>query len=370
MIGEIIVKCPAFCIFIAPNASDMYIFNPEHDLCLANGDPNFVPPESALKFGRDCPGVVGMICGNEGDDGKVIPWGWDAVLRKRLLRDGVPEHMLPSERAVADIRELSHRRTSLRAWDYIRRHISDTGFLVGESREEIVDTAGLCAFLERHGSAVLKAPWSGSGKGLRWVSSDRVSRSDIGWCTNVIAHQGSLIAEAREEVVLDFGMLFRIGETGVSFEGYSLFHTDNGAYCSSVLASDGYIIDRVSSYVPVSSLLEVQGLLKSFMEHTFAGRYSGFLGVDMFVCRSGDRFLLAPCVEINVRMTMGLLARRLYDRLSCDGNAWHDAGMEMRVIYAPERRSLSDRLAGAAAVLTHVCPETRYAIGLYETGTK
>ena len=54
----------------------MNIFNPEHDLCLANGDPNFVPPESALKFGRDCAGLTSLIETGEG----IIPWGWDAVL--------------------------------------------------------------------------------------------------------------------------------------------------------------------------------------------------------------------------------------------------------------------------------------------------
>ena len=40
------------------------IFNPEHELCLANGDPNFVPPESALRFGRDCAKILEIL----GDD--------------------------------------------------------------------------------------------------------------------------------------------------------------------------------------------------------------------------------------------------------------------------------------------------------------
>ena len=31
-----------------------YIFNPEHDLCLANGSPHYLPPASALKFRADC----------------------------------------------------------------------------------------------------------------------------------------------------------------------------------------------------------------------------------------------------------------------------------------------------------------------------
>ncbi|MCX4335139.1 MAG: hypothetical protein OSJ55_09715 [Bacteroidales bacterium] len=41
------------------------IFNPENDLCLANGDVNFVPTASALKFGRYCPGITGLIAGED-----------------------------------------------------------------------------------------------------------------------------------------------------------------------------------------------------------------------------------------------------------------------------------------------------------------
>lgn len=31
----------------------IYIFNPEHDLCIANGDENFVPPRSAVGFAKE-----------------------------------------------------------------------------------------------------------------------------------------------------------------------------------------------------------------------------------------------------------------------------------------------------------------------------
>ena len=33
--------------------NQIYIFNPEHDLCIANGDENFVPPRSAMGFAKD-----------------------------------------------------------------------------------------------------------------------------------------------------------------------------------------------------------------------------------------------------------------------------------------------------------------------------
>ena len=81
----------------------MNIFNPEHDLCLANGDPNFVPPESALRFGRECAGLNSWI---ETGDG-IIPWGWDAVLKRRQAEIIVEMEALRAEQA--DIRHIVRR---------------------------------------------------------------------------------------------------------------------------------------------------------------------------------------------------------------------------------------------------------------------
>ncbi|MDO4949352.1 MAG: hypothetical protein Q4E55_04200 [Bacteroidales bacterium] len=38
------------------------------------------------------------------------------------------------------------------------------------------------------------------------------------------------------------------------------------------------------------------------------------LGVDMMVCDCGGEMLLHPCVEVNLRMNMGLLSRIYFDR--------------------------------------------------------
>ena len=76
----------------------MNIFNPEHDLCMANGDANFVPPFSALEFGRDCAGLTSYI--HKAGDGEIVPWGWDAVLKQRLVKQGVPVSSLPSDEAL------------------------------------------------------------------------------------------------------------------------------------------------------------------------------------------------------------------------------------------------------------------------------
>ena len=41
------------------------------------------------------------------------------------------------------------------------------------------------------------------------------------------------------------------------------------------------------------------------------GRYEGIVGIDMMVVRGG---LIHPCVEINLRMNMGVVAMKLYEK--------------------------------------------------------
>lgn len=205
----------------------MNIFNPEHDLCMANGDANFVPPASALEFGKDCAGLTRWI--DQSTDNEVVPWGWDAVLKRRLQKEGVPGSMLPSDADIAEIRRLSHRRNAVNASVYVNDfQANDDARLLKYIRpisyvREITDINALTPVVERFGDAVLKAPLSGSGKGLRWARCNELSVSDLGWSRNVISKQGSIMVEKRLEIVQDFAMLFHVGRSGVSSEGYSLF---------------------------------------------------------------------------------------------------------------------------------------------------
>lgn len=378
----------------------MEIFNPEHDLCMANGDANFVPPASALEFGRDCAGLTAWI--DESAENEVIPWGWDAVLKRRLQKDGVPEAMLPSDGKIEEIRRLSHRRTALLAGVRVHECLKSRPELESLLRpvsyvEEICDAGEVSAAVDRFGDAVLKSPLSGSGKGLRWARSGELSASDMGWCRNVIARQGSVMVEKRLHIVRDFAMLFHVGarnggkpmphtEKAVSFEGYSLFFNDNGTYRGNVLASDAKILSMLTESVPEELLLGVKESLTGFIEDEFAGHYAGYVGVDMCIyMEPGGELRLAPSVEMNVRMTMGLLARRLFDnRLYVSGNAILllrpgeetpssgsipikelpelDGRYTMSVEYCPAPGSLHMRRAEFLAALTEITPSSRYAV--------
>ena len=352
----------------------MNIFNPEHDLCMANGDANFVPPASALEFGNDCAGLTEWI--EVSSDNEVIPWGWDAVLKRRLRKSGIREDILPPDSDIAAIRELSHRKIALHGChfvnDYVHRDYPKFDcFLRGaDDVKELYDISGVIGAVNIYGDAVLKAPWSGSGKGLRWARAGELSTNDLGWCDNVISKQGSVMAEKRCDIVRDFAMLFRIEESEVVFEGYSLFFNDNGIYKGNVLASDNFIISELSRYVPEELLWMVRAALAEYLSKTFVGKYHGFVGVDMFIFRKDGKFCLASCVEINVRMTMGLLARRVFDehltQLLGLANPCQNEDIDGRhvmvVEYFPHRGDLYASMSDVEACLTSVSAESRYAV--------
>jgi hypothetical protein len=160
---------------------------------------------------------------------------------------------------------------------------------------------------------VFKAPWSGSGKGLCWAKGG-VSEGIQGWCRNIADKQGCVVGEAVYDKVQDFAMEFVCAKGKVSFAGYSLFHTERGVYRSNELMSDEAIFERLANeWISGEALLAVQNRLLSFIERQIAPFYSGYLGVDMFVFRHKGQFLLHPCVEINLRMTMGMVARIFFD---------------------------------------------------------
>ena len=107
-------------------------------------------------------------------------------------------------------------------------------------------------------------------------------------------------------------MLFECHHEGIDFIGYSLFESKNGAYSRNILASNDEIEDIIASYIPRDMLIAVREDLTSILTDTLVGHYEGFLGVDQMICQTESPIFI-PISEINLRMTMGLIARNQYD---------------------------------------------------------
>ena len=290
-------------------SDQIYIFNPEHDLCIANGDENFVPPRSAVGFAKEKIDQSKYLIRPNKQRRQIIPWGWNHSLKKRLINEGIDPATLPSEEELQFIRTHSRREFAL---DVHSRLSSRDSHIIGPDYRIVATSVNeIEAFISANGSAVLKSPLSGSGKGIRFVR-ECLSESDKGWCRRTLDKQGSVIVEQRFEIIKECAMLFECHHEGIDFIGYSLFESRNGVYSKNFLASNEDIEDMIAEYIPRDTLIAVRESLIAILSDTLVGNYEGFLGVDQMICHA-DSPIFIPVSEINLRMTMGLIARNQYD---------------------------------------------------------
>ena len=291
-------------------SNQIYIFNPEHDLCIANGDENFVPPRSAVGFAKDNTDLTEHLKRPNKQRRQIIPWGWNHALKKRLINEGIDPATLPSEDELQFIRTHSRREFALDV--HSRLICGDSQVIEPDYRIVATSVGEIEAFISANGSAVLKSPLSGSGKGIRFVRAS-LSESDEGWCRRTLDKQGSVIVEQRFEIIKECAMLFECHSEGIDFIGYSLFESRNGAYSRNILASNGDIEDMIAGYIPRDTLIAIREKLTAILADTLVGNYEGFLGVDQIICQA-EAPVFIPVSEINLRMTMGLIARNQYDK--------------------------------------------------------
>ena len=288
----------------------IYIFNPEHDLCIANGDENFVPPRSAVGFAKENIEISKHLERPNKQRRQIIPWGWNPSLKKRLINEGIDLADLPSEEELQFIRTHSRREFAL---DVHSRLNCAASLVIGADYRIVAKSViEIEEFVSDNGSAVLKSPLSGSGKGIRFVR-ERLSESDEGWCRRIIDKQGSVIVERRFEIIKECAMLFECHHEGIDFIGYSLFETKNGTYSRNILASNEDIEDMIAGYISRDTLTAIREGIISILADTLVGHYEGFLGVDQMICQAASP-VFVPVSEINLRMTMGLIARNQYDQ--------------------------------------------------------
>ena len=309
------------------------VFNPEHDLCLAKGRWNYVPPRSAVEFARRDANIMsvlypGAVCTSvydlnvdmlsaeptahqirlyddrDRDDAtyqpinlstlQVIAWGWDAVVKHELRKRGVPESLLPSDDEIATIRDLQHRSTVLP---------------LQPDCHEVRSVEEMESLLREREHWVMKAPWSGAGRGLRWVHGS-LTPIDRDWLLKTVASQRCVIVEPNRreagdrsgaspssvaDLALEYNFNFQLSI--FNFLGYSYFKTGSGVYKENIPWTDA----QIEAAFPVR---EARERIEPWLAAHVWPRYKGPLGVDLMACADGS----VHVAEINFRHTMGMVA--------------------------------------------------------------
>lgn len=298
-----------------------HIFNPGHDEALAAGTPYYTHTRAARAlataqwhlpklWAAEDDEVLSLDALNEFKEWEKVeriePWGWDAALVHQLRKAGAPDRLLPDDKALAAIRTLSSRETAVRL-------LAEIDKPDGVTSAFLHDLQSVCAFAEKHGGAMAKAPWSCSGRGLIRLSPCP-TLTQCNRVENILKRQGAIAVEPYFDRTADFAMEF-LAETNttVRFLGLSFFETDStGHYLGNIVAMDETILQRLAPF----PFEEIKKQVGRALEDVLGGKYVGPLGVDMLQFRTPAGIATHPCIEINLRRTMGYAALALRKRLA------------------------------------------------------
>ena len=174
----------------------LHLFNPENDLALADGNANYSPPPSAVRIAYDLASLplwyasaddyvfipddrhlkyhsemselfpLPKACTSVGflPFAECRPWGWSSQMLRRFKAMGVNENILPDDSVIGNVRRLSNRRSSIA----ILGELSKMGVDIPELPIYATSPDDVAAFVSSMPRSVVKAPWSGSGKGIAW----------------------------------------------------------------------------------------------------------------------------------------------------------------------------------------------------------
>ncbi len=338
----------------------IHLFNPENDLALGLGCRNYTPPPHAAALHRagallpfwwaedgdsvivpePIAGMADDLCREWGLRGKVYdgerdiasPWGWSLDAKRQLCAAGVGSQYLPTDERIEQMRNLSHRRTSIeilaRLGEEYPRGIEFTDPL------QAVEMEMNCR------GCYVKSPWSGSGRGVFCASS--LSREALhSRVAGIINRQGSVILEPGLDKVMDFAALFYGDGERVSFRGWSVFETESrGMYVGNIVAPQQHLVSMITDRCDGDELWMLVGRLESILSGLTRGVYRGWMGIDMMVYKDGgNECRIMPCVELNLRMTMGVVAMKIAERLCVNDPhllAWsHNAPAEGTILLPP-----------------------------------
>lgn len=316
----------------------LHIFNPSHDEALAAHSPYYYPSKIARHLANEW-GTLPLLWAADNDYillpneavlpsdvnsmrivrhtalndrfwstiSDIQPWGWDALLVHQLRKIGAPERLLPTEEQLETVRQLSSRTSTTLLLPQLRvalqqEDISSVGqSAIANSLEAVM------ALVEVHQQVMVKSLWSCSGRGVFSIDASP-NASALGRIKRLLREQGGVEVEPLYDEYQNFALEFDALPDGqVHYVGLSLFTTSpTGGYMGNRIAPQSVLeADLAAHFTSLSQLVTIcERELTLYLQ----GRYVGPLGIDMMLVATKQGIELHPCIELNLRRTMGYVA--------------------------------------------------------------
>ena len=321
----------------------LHLFNPDCELAIANGGRHYMPSANVMRMASDL-AFLPAWWAEEGDWVLVKEpvdeaFGKELGIRVRCVTEeelagetanvvGVPWGRSPrmchwlaerwmGEEWQEEWKEWYSRRTARRGLVYLSERmpleekiVPQVCFSLEEIKRRMADSEG---------EWLIKAPWSSSGKGQLRGKGAFIPKVQE-WINGVFKKQGYVMLERYLDKVRDFAMEFQATGKGMEFIGWSFFTTgEHGEYHGNMIAPQSQMECELVRLIGEETVQSLKCHLPRMLE-TLLPDYRGYLGVDMMVYRDSESVLrVYPCVEINLRFNMGLVALFLSRKYVAEG---------------------------------------------------
>ncbi len=339
---------------------NIFLFNPTCEFAIANGSPNWQPNSLLQKMEADLSvlplffakkndfvladkmpssefienlqrtsvEIPNFILKNEATcnrqfiqlpKNQLLPWGWSPAAHQFLFP--LKELCSPEFRQSPvfnwkpEHREITSRKFALDILTQVSKSINADFLFPSELYPKICITQNdFENTFKQWGKIMVKAPWSSSGRGLQPITKTPVHQKVWEKVLGIVREQGYAIAEPYLKKVLDLAFLFQLKKGKAGFLGISNFCTNQkGQYEGNYI--NGLPLTTDKSIAEFANTVEREirePLAKAIEKSKMAVFYEGVFGVDALVYTDeSGKLKINPCLEINVRHTMGLLSLQL-----------------------------------------------------------
>lgn len=250
---------------------------------------------------------------------KLLPWGWSPAIHKFLLplKESCSNEFKQSPIFSwnPEHREITSRKFAAEILSQIQSTLNTEYILPFEFLPKVCTTINdFEDAINQWENVMIKNPWSSSGRGLQPITKTPVHSKVWEKVMGIVKDQGYAIAEPLLNKVHDLALLFELKNGKVEFIGTSNFCTNSkgqyeGNYLNGLPSS---MENKTKEFVTFIVSEICQPLINAIEKSKMAKNFEGFFGVDSLIYFDDKNQLkINPCLEINVRHTMGFLALRL-----------------------------------------------------------
>ncbi len=328
---------------------DIYIFNPTGEMAIANSMVSYMPPRKLKKFEDD---IAFLPAFYSSDDDIIVtpnkpdnefielwqqvglsnlnfvsslneltedynylkPWSWNPVIhhKTKALKEKCSEifKSSPNFNWKDTNRDFFSRITTNTIQNYIKENLSSDNIEIVTPAILIDSLKEVEKWLSQNNSAILKMPWSSSGRGIHSINPPKGLRINPLWINGAIKQQGFITIEPLLNKVFDFSTQLYLKANGeIDFFGTSFFINDNKGHFIGGSVNWPHYQSEITDFLTNSILNEVaQKLIISLKSLHPQNFYEGPIGIDGIVYKNDiEQLKIHPCVDINWRYNMGMV---------------------------------------------------------------